>query len=78
MVLFDDADFSDSGPSQGEAGTGCKNIARPRVASSLAAQGRLKLWSGKDCTGSSVVIDGDVTDLAQVDFDEKVTSVFFG
>lgn len=78
VVLFDDAGFSDNGPSQGVAGSGCQNVARPGVTSSISAAGTLKLWSEPDCDGASLVIHGDVADLATVDFDDTVASVFFG
>jgi predicted lipoprotein with Yx(FWY)xxD motif len=74
-VLFDDANFSDDGASQGVAGAGCQNLARPGVTSSVAVQGSLKLWTGKDCTGESKLIDGDVRDLATVGFDDELVSV---
>lgn len=78
VVLFDGKNFSDDEPSQGLAGKGCQNVARPGVTSSVSAAGSLKLWSEKDCKGKSLVIDGDVRDLAKVNFDDKVTSIFFG
>jgi len=74
-VLFDDANFSDNGASQGVAGAGCQNLARPGVTSSVAVQGSLKLWTGKDCTGESKLIDGDVRDLSAIGFDDKLVSV---
>jgi predicted lipoprotein with Yx(FWY)xxD motif len=77
-VLFDGKNFSDNEPSQGVAGSGCKNVTRPGVTSSIAASGSVKIWSEKDCKGKSLVIDGDVADLAKVDFDDAVASVFFG
>ncbi|ANN15939.1 hypothetical protein SD37_09985 [Amycolatopsis orientalis] len=77
-VLFDAKDFSDNEASQGVAGSGCKNVARVGVASSIAAAGSLKIWSARDCKGKSLVIDGDVADLAGVGFDNAVASVFFG
>ncbi|MFC3452621.1 hypothetical protein [Amycolatopsis speibonae] len=77
-ILFDGKNFSDNEPSQGIAGPGCKNVARPNVTSSVSVSGSLKLWSEKDCKGRSVVIDGDVADLATIDFDDQLASVFFG
>ncbi|MFE0106217.1 hypothetical protein [Streptomyces sp. NPDC059009] len=77
-ILFDDAGFSDNGPSQGVAGPGCQNLARPKVTSSLTADGSLKLWSGRNCTGQSKVVNGNVADLAAVGFDNKISSVKFG
>ncbi|MFG1885768.1 hypothetical protein [Micromonospora sp. NPDC049102] len=77
-VLFDDPNFGDGAGSQGVAGTGCRNLSRPGVSSSVAAPGSLKLWAGPDCTGRSKVINGDVADLATVDFDNAVVSVRLG
>ncbi|MBY8874517.1 hypothetical protein K7640_22065 [Micromonospora sp. PLK6-60] len=77
-VFFDDANFSDNGESQGVAGSGCQNLPRPGVASSVAAPGSLKIWAGPDCTGRTQVINGDVADLAAIDFDNAVASVRFG
>ncbi|GAB3722066.1 hypothetical protein GCM10027598_36450 [Amycolatopsis oliviviridis] len=77
-ILFDGKNFGDDEPSQGLAGKGCQNVARPDVTSSVSASGSLKLWSEKDCKGKSLVIDGDVKDLAKLGFDDTVSSVFFG
>jgi predicted lipoprotein with Yx(FWY)xxD motif len=77
-ILFDDREFRADSPSQGVAGAGCQNVARPDVTSSISAAGSLKLWSGKNCEGKSLVIDGDVEDLAAVGFDNTVASIFFG
>jgi predicted lipoprotein with Yx(FWY)xxD motif len=77
-ILFDDANFSDNGASQGVAGNGCKNVARAAVTSSISASGSMKLWSEKDCKGKSLVIDGDVANLADVGFDNDLASIFFG
>ncbi|CCH17028.1 hypothetical protein [Micromonospora lupini] len=77
-VLFDDPNFGDGAGSQGVAGTGCRNLSRPGVSSSVAAPGSLKLWAGPDCTGRSKVINGDVADLETVGFDNAVVSVRLG
>ncbi|MEV4741952.1 hypothetical protein [Streptomyces sp. NPDC049555] len=76
VVLFDDRNFGD--PSQGLTGKGCQNVARDNVASSLQAQGSLKIWSERNCTGKSKVVNGDVADLATIGFDNDISSVFFG
>ncbi|MEV0036439.1 hypothetical protein [Streptomyces sp. NPDC050804] len=76
-VLFDDKNFADNG-SQGLSGTGCKNVARKGVTSSIQAGGSMIIWTGANCTGTSRKIEGDVADLAPVGFDNNVTSVFFG
>ncbi|MFI0909385.1 hypothetical protein [Streptomyces abikoensis] len=76
VVLFDDRNFGD--PSQGLAGKGCQNVPRDNVASSLQAQGSLKIWSERNCTGKSRIVNGDVADLAAIGFDNDISSVFFG
>ncbi len=76
VVLFDNRNFGD--PSQGLAGKGCQNVARDNVASSLRAQGSLKIWSERNCTGKSEIVNGDVSDLAAIGFDNDISSVFFG
>ncbi|MEW2548618.1 hypothetical protein AB0910_23095 [Streptomyces sp. NPDC047002] len=75
-VLFDDKNFADNG-SQGVSGTGCQNVPRPGVASSLQTDGTLKLWSQPDCTGDSKVVSGSVPDLASVGFDDRTASIRF-
>jgi hypothetical protein len=78
-VLFDDpGTFSENNPSQGVTGTGCVDVFRPGVASALQADKPLKVWSGKGCTGESLVIKGDTADLGSVGFNNKISSVFFG
>ncbi|MEW2033359.1 hypothetical protein AB0901_23005 [Streptomyces roseifaciens] len=76
VVLFDNRNFGD--PAQGLAGKGCQNVARDNVASSLQVQGSLKIWSGRNCTGKSKVVERDVADLASIGFDNDISSVFFG
>lgn len=75
MILFDDANFSDNGASQGIAGKGCVAVSRKQVTSSISVQGTAKLWAGPDCTGEVITINGDVLDLAELDFDDKIVSV---
>jgi hypothetical protein len=60
------------------AGPGCQPVARPGVTSSITTDGTLKLWTGDNCTGKSVVINGDVRDLASIGFDNAIRSVRFG
>ncbi|MFE7775802.1 hypothetical protein ACFU5O_18245 [Streptomyces sp. NPDC057445] len=76
VTLSDEKNFGD--PSQGLAGSGCQNVTRDDVASSLQASGSLKVWSGKNCTGKSKVVNGDVADLATIGFDNDISSVFLG
>jgi predicted lipoprotein with Yx(FWY)xxD motif len=77
-ILFDDKDFGDNGASQGVAGDKCIDLPRTGVASSLTAEGHLKLWSQLGCKGQSVTVEGDTRDLSQVGFDNKAFSVKLG
>ncbi|MEV0036447.1 CHRD domain-containing protein [Streptomyces sp. NPDC050804] len=78
-LLFDDpGTFSEANATQGAAGTGCTNVPRPQEASALQTSEPIKVWSGRDCTGESLVIESDVIDLGTVGFDNKITSIFFG
>lgn len=76
-ILFDDANFSENGASQGVSGPGCQKVFRPSIASSITTDGAIKLWDGPNCTGKSVVITGDVKDLASVGMDNAVRSIRF-
>jgi predicted lipoprotein with Yx(FWY)xxD motif len=75
-VLFDDKNFADNG-SQGVSGTGCQNVSRVGVASSIQTDGSLKIWTGANCTGTSKVISGSVNDLSTIGFDDKIASIRF-
>ncbi|MEW2426100.1 CHRD domain-containing protein [Streptomyces nigra] len=78
-LLFDDpGTFSESNASQGVSGTGCTDVPRPRIASALQTDSSIVIWSGPKCTGESKVVRGDVLNLADEGFDNKITSVFFG
>jgi predicted lipoprotein with Yx(FWY)xxD motif len=77
VVLFDDVNFGDAGASQSLKGPDCVNVENPGAASSVAADGRVKLWSGKDCAGRSVTISQDVADLGTLGLDDAVQSVRF-
>jgi predicted lipoprotein with Yx(FWY)xxD motif len=76
-LLFDDKNFPDSGAVQSVSGSGCQNVARKGVTSSLRADGSMKIWSEPNCTGRSQVINGDVADLSTIEFDDAIASVFF-
>jgi predicted lipoprotein with Yx(FWY)xxD motif len=79
-IFFDDKDFSDDGAAQGVTETGgqtCQDLPRPGVASSLSALGSLKIWTEKGCKGKSMLVDGDVSDLSKIGFDDAVQSVRF-
>ncbi|MGF0176847.1 hypothetical protein ACQF36_42255 [Streptomyces sp. Marseille-Q5077] len=76
VTLSDERNFGD--PSEGLAGAGCQNVGHDDSASSLQASGTLKIWSEKDCKGDSKVVQGNIADLASVDFDDRISSVFLG
>ncbi len=78
IVLFDDANFGEDGASQGLAGSGCQNVFRDDVASSLWTNGGpVKIWTGANCTGKSAFVDGQVLDLKTIGFDNDISSVAF-
>ncbi|MFJ9821364.1 hypothetical protein ACIRU3_40145 [Streptomyces sp. NPDC101151] len=76
VVLSEEKNFGD--PSEGLAGTGCQNVARDDLASSLQAEGSLKIWTEKNCKGTSKVVSGNVADLSTIGFDDEISSVFLG
>ncbi|MEU1401077.1 hypothetical protein ABZ471_01690 [Streptomyces sp. NPDC005728] len=76
VTLSDEKNFGD--PSEGLAGSGCQNVSRDDLASSLQAAGSLKIWSEKDCKGTSKTVTGDVADLSTIGFDDEISSVFLG
>jgi len=79
-VLDNDKTFSDVNGSEGLSGAagGCQNVSQPKTASSVFSNtGRLTLFDGMDCTGTSVIITGDVKDLGAIGFDDRIVSVRF-
>ncbi|MEU6603401.1 CHRD domain-containing protein [Streptomyces flaveolus] len=79
LTLLDNPnDFSENNPSQGVSGQGCVDVFRAGVASAIQTDKPVKVWSGKNCTGESLVINKTTADLATVNFDNKISSVFFG
>ncbi|MEU9997837.1 hypothetical protein [Streptomyces sp. NPDC050848] len=76
VTLSDEKNFGD--PSEGLAGTGCQNVGRDNRASSLQASGTVKIWTEKDCKGTSKSVSGNIADLASIGFDNTVSSVRFG
>jgi predicted lipoprotein with Yx(FWY)xxD motif len=61
-TFFDVANFGE--PAEGIGGPGCKPV---RFNGSVQISGSAKVWSGDDCTGDSVTINQDVTDLNSLD-----------
>lgn len=79
VTLFDSPGFADEGSQQLAGSTGCENVARPNVASSLQLFGApIKIWTGPNCTGRSQVLTTGVSDLANIGFDNSIESVRFG
>jgi predicted lipoprotein with Yx(FWY)xxD motif len=79
VTLFDDANFADNGSQQLSGSTGCENVSRKDVASSLKLSGApIKIWTGPDCTGTSQILTSGVADLANIGFDNAIESIRFG
>lgn len=53
-------------------------MGRDNRASSLQASGTVKIWTEKDCKGTSKSVSGNIADLASIGFDNTVSSVRFG
>jgi predicted lipoprotein with Yx(FWY)xxD motif len=79
VTLFDDPNFADNGSQQLSGSTGCQNVFRPNVASSLQLSGApIKIWTGPNCTGTSQVLTTGVANLANIGFDNDIQSIRFG
>lgn len=79
VTLFDAPNFADEGSQQLAGSTGCENVFRPNVASSLQLFGApIKIWTGPNCTGRSQVLTTGVADLANIGFDKDIQSIRFG
>jgi outer membrane lipoprotein-sorting protein len=79
-ILDFDKNFSDANGSQGVGGKAgsCTNVQPGLVSSVDFNDGRMHLFTGAGCTGRSIVIDGDVTDLGALGFDKLTASVELG
>jgi predicted lipoprotein with Yx(FWY)xxD motif len=79
VVLDTGKNFSEPDGSEAVAGPGCRNLTRPNLNSSLVLTGGpIKIWTGKDCTGTSAVVTASVPDLGTIGFDKLITSIRFG
>jgi hypothetical protein len=79
VILDTGKNFSEPDGSEGVGGPGCKNVTTPQTASSLQLTGGpIRLWSERDCKGTSVVVTKDVADLSTINFDKKTVSIEFG
>jgi hypothetical protein len=79
VILDSGKNFTEPNGSEATAGPGCRTLSQPKLASSIVVTGGpIQLFSGKKCTGSSVVIKGSVADLGKIGFDKKTVSILFG
>ena len=79
-ILDNAPNFSDANGSEGignRAGV-CQAVQPGLVSSVDFNSGRMHLFSGANCSGRSIVIDGDVTDLGALGFDKLTASVRLG
>ena len=79
-VLDNAPNFSDANGSEGVGGKpgDCQNVVPGLVSSVDLNDGRLHLFTGGACTGRSIVVDGNVTDLGALGFDKLTASVRLG
>ena len=79
-ILDFDKNFSDANGSQGisVAKGGCENVTTTANGSLQFVTGTITLFTGKNCTGGTWVVNTDVTDLAAIGFNGKLASVGFG
>ena len=79
-VLDFGKNFSDANGSQGisVAKGGCENVTTTPNGSLQFVTGTLTLFTGANCTGSTWVVNTDVTDLAAIGFNGRLASVGFG
>ncbi|MFJ4634028.1 hypothetical protein [Streptomyces sp. NPDC088847] len=62
-TFYDSADFAE--PAEKVTGLGCKPV---HYSGSLRVSSDVKIWDGTNCTGKSLVVDGDVRDLSTIGF----------
>ncbi|WP_326550662.1 hypothetical protein [Micromonospora sp. NBC_01813] len=78
-TFFSDANFGDNGFAEGLSGSGCLNLGTTAgEASSMTANGSVRMWRRPDCQGDVVVANGDVPDLAQLGVDDSIQSIRLG
>ncbi|MDG4795742.1 hypothetical protein [Micromonospora sp. WMMD1082] len=75
VTFFSDPNRAESGFAEGLTGDGCVDVVAAGVHSSLQTNGELRMWSRPGCQGELAVAPGDVDDLRELDFDNKVASV---
>ncbi|GHH84000.1 lipoprotein [Streptomyces sulfonofaciens] len=78
VILDSGKNFSEPDGSQATAGPGCQDLVQPFKALSLQLSGGpIKIWSGKQCTGTSALVSSSVADLSGI-FSQPIASVRFG
>lgn len=79
VILDSGKNFTEPDGSVGEAGPGCKTLGRPFTTLSMQLSGGpVKIWSGPNCTGTSMVVTGDIPDLPAAGFTQPIASIRFG
>ncbi|MQS14803.1 hypothetical protein F7Q99_21695 [Streptomyces kaniharaensis] len=79
VTLDSGLNFTEPDASENIAGPGCKNTGRGDLALSLdLSGGPVKIWTGRDCTGTSAVVTSSILDLSKIGFDKKIASIRFG
>ncbi|MFE5581568.1 hypothetical protein [Kitasatospora sp. NPDC056531] len=79
VTLDSGLNFTEPDASENIAGPGCKNTGRGDLALSLdLSGGPVKIWTGRDCTGTSAVVTSSIPDLSKIGFDKKIASIRFG
>jgi hypothetical protein len=79
VILDSGKNFAEPNGSEGVSGPGCRNVSQPKLASSLVLNGGpIRIFAGRNCTGKSAVVTGDVADLSKIGFNKKIVSIQFG
>ena len=73
--LVEDKNLPDASAAQALGGNDCVDLGRKSPASSLEANGTIKIWLGPNCTGESAIVNGKVNRLGK--FDNSIQSIRF-
>ncbi|MFD9733142.1 hypothetical protein [Umezawaea sp. NPDC059074] len=73
--LVEDKNLPDTSAAQALGGNDCVDLGRKSPASSLEADGTIKIWLGPNCTGESAIVKGKVNRLGK--FDNSIQSIRF-
>ncbi|MFI9116979.1 hypothetical protein [Streptomyces venezuelae] len=79
-LLSDPNDTSENNAARRISGSGCVNVRPDNVASAIRdiSGSSVKNWSEPNCKGRSALVSADILDLNTIDFDNDISSVFFG